>query len=40
VVQDGGQQSVSITTQGVGFTKVSVSLTRGANDSKPNGADR
>jgi hypothetical protein len=42
VVQDGGQQTVSITAQGVGFTKVSVSLTRGANDKvgKPNEADR
>ena len=31
VVQDEGQQSVSIATQGVGFKNVSVSLTRGAN---------
>ena len=30
VVQDKGHQSVSITTQGIGFKKVSVSLTRGA----------
>ena len=42
VVQDGEHQSVSIATQGVGFTKVSVSLTRGANDKvgKPGEADR
>ena len=42
VVQDGGHQSVSITAQGVGFTKVSVSLTRGANDKvgKPGEADQ
>ena len=41
VVQDGGHQSVSITAQGVGFKKVSVSLTRGANDKdgKPNEAN-
>jgi hypothetical protein len=31
VIQDEGQQSVSITTQGVGFKKVSVSLTRSAS---------
>jgi len=31
VVQDEGQQSVSITTQGVGFTSVIVSLTRDAS---------
>jgi hypothetical protein len=38
VVQEGGQQRVSITTQGVGFTKVEVSLTRGANggEEKPD----
>ena len=29
VVQDSGHQNVSITTQGVGFKKVSVALTRG-----------
>jgi hypothetical protein len=42
VVQDGEHQSVSIATQGVGFTKVSVSLTRGANDKvgKPGEADQ
>lgn len=32
VIQDEGQQSVSITTQGVGFKKVSVSLTRGTSE--------
>ena len=32
VVQDRGQQSVSITTQGVGFKAVSVSLSRNASD--------
>lgn len=31
VEQDSGNQSVSITTQGVAFKKVSVSLTRGAD---------
>ncbi len=34
VIQDGGQQSVSITTQGVGFKKVNVSLTRSASGHK------
>lgn len=32
VIQDRGQQSVSITTQGVGFKTVSVSLSRTASD--------
>jgi hypothetical protein len=32
VIQDEGHQGVSITTQGVGFKKVSVSLTRSAGD--------
>jgi hypothetical protein len=32
VIQDEGHQSVSITTQGVGFKKVSVSLTRSASE--------
>jgi hypothetical protein len=31
VIQDKGHQSVSITTQGVGFKKVSVALTRGTD---------
>jgi hypothetical protein len=31
VIQDDGQQTVSITTEGIGFKKVSVSLTRGAS---------
>ena len=34
VIQDEGHQSVSITTQGVGFKKVSVSLTRSASGHK------
>ena len=32
VIQEGGHQSVSITTQGVGFKTVSVSLSRNASD--------
>jgi hypothetical protein len=34
VIQDEGQQTVSITTQGVGFKTVSVSLSRNASDRK------
>ncbi|MTD96379.1 hypothetical protein GIW81_18735 [Hyphomicrobium sp. xq] len=34
VIQDSGQQTVSITTQGVGFKTVSVALSRNASDQK------